>query len=220
MADKPVSKAETRYARQLYLYGAGDGHRITNATKLAEKAGIHIQTVQKWLPVWEKELEEVLAETSQDNLAFHLSAEKLALHGQDMDFLRGQLGMVKFELDRLEEITAKLEDWLDKFQGDDIPIALQIFSAWQQACGSRSSLRSQFLAMQKQWTSLTGIVDLKDVAVVREKEIAKGQAKLQIKRMENETAVTTRNVVGGGVFKRPEQAGKGEALEVGEHDEG
>jgi hypothetical protein len=204
-----TTKAETRYARQLYLYGDGSSAPVKTVAKLCQLAGLDERTIYRHLPTWEKEAEQMAAGSTEAGLALQLSGESLAAHLKDMDFLRGQLSQAKFELDRLEEITAKLEDWLDKFQGDEQTQALQIFDAWQRACASKSSLRSQFLAMQKQWTSLTGIVDLKDVAVIREKEIAKGQAKLQIKRMENETAVTTRNVVAGGVFSRP-----GDVVEV------
>jgi predicted transcriptional regulator len=213
-------RAETRYARQLFLRGDGSGAPIRNVVKLSEVSGVHEQTIRKHLPVWEKEAEEIITSSSEVGLAIHLSERKLAEAKSDEAFVRSQLDKLKFEIDSMEKIAVRLADWMDKFDGEDIPVALQIFSAWQQASGSESSLRSQFIAMKKLWDDKVGIDALRDVAVIRQKEIAKGQAKLQIKRMENETAVTTRNVVAGGVFKRPEQAGKGEALEVGEHDEG
>ena len=195
-------RAETRYAKQMFLYGSGDGQPIRNAAKLAKVSGVHVETIRRHLPEWEKEAEQLLANTSEIGLAVRLSKETLEQHNNDMIHLRDQLNQVKFEIDRLEDITAKLEDWMDKFDADEVNDALSIFDAWQRACGSKASLRSQFLAMQKQWTSLSGIVDLKDISVVREKEISKGRAKLEIKRLENETNPVPRQVP-GGVFSRP-----------------
>jgi hypothetical protein len=204
-------RPETRYARQLWFYGAGDGQPIKNIPKLSEASGVHVETLRKYLPAWEKEAESLLANTSEIGLAIQLSAEKLHLHNSDMSFLREQINQVKWEMENLAEITAKLENLTEKFSDDPelLPEALQIFSLWLQGAGKQSSLRSQFLAMQKQWTSLEGIVDLKDIGVVKQKEIAKGQGKLAVKQMENDTAPTMR-VVAQGVFARPERIGAGE----------
>lgn len=178
--------SSTRAARQLYLYGNGDGKRILSVQRLAKEAGIHEETVRTHIKKWEAEAEEMLSASSSSGLALHLSREQLDQHKSDMVHLRAQIGQVKFELDRMEEITARLENWLEKFQEDEMDCALRIFDAWQRACGSKASLRSQFLAMQKQWTGLSGIVDMKDIEVVRAKEISKGKAKLDLKALENQ----------------------------------
>lgn len=196
-------RAETRYAKQLFLYGAGDGVPIRSVPKLAEMAGVHVETVRRHLPEWEKESEALLASASANGLAIQLSAEKLADHESDMIHLRDSINRVKFEMDRLDEITARLTEWMDKFEDDsDRQVALTILDQWLRSCGQRSSLQSQFLALQKQWTSLVGIVDLKDIAVVREKEIQKGKAKLEMKRLENEP-VRNVNPLDNNVFARP-----------------
>jgi hypothetical protein len=173
-------------------------------TKLEELSGVTGETIRKHLPEWEKEAEEILVASSEFSLGLRLSAEKLHLHESDMIHLRDQIQQVKFELEKMDQITARLADWLDKFDEEQRQEALTIFDAWQRACGQKASLRSQFLALQKQWTSLEGIVDLKDISVVREKEIAKGKAKLEIKQLENEKPSAPRPV-GGGVFSRPEK---------------
>lgn len=195
--------APARFARQLYLYGNGDGKRVTSVPELAKQSGLHEQTIRLRLPAWEKESEEILINTNSSGLALSLSAQELSAHKSDMIHLRDQINQCKFELDRLEDITAKLETWLDKFDAEDYKDALSIFDAWQRASGQKSSLRSQFLAMQKQWTSLSGIVDLKDIHVVREKEISKGKAKLDIKRMESEQGTRPANPLENSVFARP-----------------
>lgn len=206
-------RAETRYARQLFLHGDGTGQPVRNVARLSKLSGVTDETLRKYLPEWEREAAELLASSSEVGLALVLSEEKLKQHEKDMLHLRNLVEANIWETERLEEITAKLEGWMDKFQDGDIDQALKIFDAWQRASGQKSGLQSQFLALQKQWTSLVGIVDLKDISVVKQKEIAKGQAKLAVKQMGAETGPTTRNVGASGVFARPSDAGKVKAIE-------
>lgn len=196
-------RPETRYAKQLWLYGAGDGQPIKSIPKLAEVSGVTAETLRRYLPEWEKESESLLANTSELGLAINLSEETLGQHKKDMAHLRNLVEANILESEQLEKMSSKLEGWLDKFKDGDVETALRVFDAWQRSCGSKSQLQSQFLALQKQWTQLAGIVDLKDISVVRQKEIAKGQAKLTIKQLESETGTITRNVVASGVFARP-----------------
>jgi hypothetical protein len=91
---------------------------------------------------------------------------------------------------------------MDKFNGDDVVTALQIFDAWQRSVGTESHLRGQFVAMKKLWDDKVGLDALRDVAVTSQKEIAKGKAKLAVKAMEAETGLQVRNVSAGGVFSR------------------
>jgi hypothetical protein len=124
-----------------------------------------------------------------------------------MKTLESELAQIQWELKTLEKITAKLEGWMDKFNGDDgeQDKALRILEAWQRNCGQKASLRSQFLAMQKQWTSLSGIVAMSDIQVTKEKTLVVGKAKLDLKKLENEAGIRdVRNPV-SGVFQRPDR---------------
>lgn len=196
-------RAETRYAKQLFLYGAGDGVPVRSVPRLAEMSGVHEQTIRRNLPKWEKEAEAMLSGTSECGLALQLSAKQLQEHENDMNHLRDQLNQVKFESEKLEEISARLLDFMENFDDEsDRNYALRVFENWCAAAGARSTLRSQFLALQKQWTSLSGIVDLKDIAAVREKEMQKGKAKLEIKKLENQP-MKIANPLDNSVFARP-----------------
>lgn len=198
-----MAKAETETARQLFLYGAGDGKRIISVKGLVEATGLHEQTIGKHMPKWKKEAEEILMKSAETGLGLALSAKQLEQHTKDMDALRDQLDQVKWELKTIEKITAKLEGWMDKFSGDEgeQDKALRILEAWQRNCGQKSSLRSQFLALQKQWTSLSGVVDLKDIQVVKEKSLAVGRARLELKKEETETGPREANPA-TGIFAR------------------
>lgn len=199
------TKFEVDTARQLFLYGSGDGRRILSAGALAEASGLHIETIRKRMPQWLKEAEELLSGTSSSGLALSLSAKDLVFHKENMIHLEKQIKIVKFELDQLDIITEKLEGWLEKFQGtDEMETAIRIFHDWQRASGTKSSLRSQFLAMQKQHATLSGIIDLKDVEVVRAKEISKGKAKLEMQKIAQQDAANggeIRNATPMGFFE-------------------
>jgi septal ring factor EnvC (AmiA/AmiB activator) len=196
-------KSEIVTARQLYLFGAGDGKRVIGVQALCEATGLHEQTIWKYIKGWQKEAEDLLVASSGNALGLALSAKQLEQHTKDMDALRDQLDQVKWELKTIEKITAKLEGWMDKFSGDEgeQDKALRILEAWQRNCGQKSSLRSQFLALQKQWTSLSGVVDLKDIQVVKEKAMATGRARLALKKEETETEPKAANPA-TGIFAR------------------
>lgn len=203
------TKFEVDTARQLFLYGAGDGRRILNAKALAEASGLHIETIRKRMPQWLKEAEGILSGASSSGLALNLSRETMDLHKSNMVFLEKQLQLIKYELDTMDTITEKLEDWLDKFSGEnEFEKAIQIFHDWQRASGTKSSLRSQFLALQKQHATLSGIVDLKDIEVVRAKEISKGKAKLEMQKLTQQEAANggdMRNATPMGFFEAVEE---------------
>jgi len=187
MAERVKFEVET--ARQLFLYGAGDGKRVLNPHALAEASGLHISTIQRWMKTWLAEAEQLLSGASTNGLALNLSKDTMSLHKSNMVFLEKQLQVIKYELDTMDTITEKLEAWLDKFSGEnEFEKAIQIFHDWQRASGTKSSLRSQFLALQKQHATLSGIVDLKDIEVVRAKEISKGKAKLEMQKLSQQEA--------------------------------
>lgn len=182
----PLPATET--ARQLFLYGAGDGKRVLNTAKLAKLSGVHVETIRRNMPGWLKEAEEMLAGSSECGLGLKLSREVLDSNTKDLHFLRDQINQVKFELTQLETVTERLADWLDKFTGDELETALRIFNDWQRSCASKQALRTQFVALKKLWDEKSAIDGLRDVSLAREKEIAKGKARLDLKKSETETA--------------------------------
>jgi hypothetical protein len=208
-------RPETRYAKQLWLYGAGDGSPVRNIPKLSEISGVHVETLRKYLPEWGKEAEELLANTSELGLAIHLSAEKVASAEKDEIFIRDQINSIKWEIEKLDDLTAKLEGLTELFAADEdmLSSALTVFSAWLQGAGKKSMLRTQFIAMKKLWDEKTGLDALRDIGATQQREMAKGKAKLEIKRLENEPRSNSERHVGGGVFARhatrPEQTLEG-----------
>jgi len=197
-------KSETQIARQLFLYGAGDGKRVLSAKALCKATGLHEATIQRHMGKWQKESEELLSGASDCGVALHLSRETLDAHDRDMIVLRGQINQIAFELKNIERITARLEGWIDKFDGEDgeKDQALRILEAWQRNCGQKAALRSQFLALQKQWVSLSGVADMQEIQATREKTIVVGKAKLELKKEENNAGIRDVSSSLSPVFQR------------------
>lgn len=197
-------KSEVVAARQLYLYGAGDGKRVLNVQGLAKLSGLHEKTVWKHLPGWQKEMEEMCAAGGKNVLALSLSKKTLDSHNSDMDFLRSEINSIKWEMDNLNTSIATLEDICENFSlnSENGNEAIRLFEAYLRASANKGSLRTAFLAAEKRWVDLSGVVAMSEVQITREKTLATGRAKLDLKREENSVGIRDSNVPISGVFAR------------------
>lgn len=197
-------RAETRYAKQLFLYGTGDGSPVRNVVKLAELSGVHEQTIRVHLAEWEKEAEEIIAGSSDYGLAVKLSKETLEENEKDLAFIRDKMNSIRWEIDNLDDCIASLENICENFSlnSDNGDKALRIFEDYLRSSMNRRSLLTLFLTLKKEWDTKSAVDGMRDIVLTREKEVAKGQAKLEIKRRENEPKGAGERQVGGGVFDR------------------
>lgn len=202
MANPKGCRRDLEVARQACLYGEGDGRPVMNVKRLCELAGVREQTILRHLPRWEKEREEIVANSNPIALGISLSKKQLEQNTKDLDFLRNQINLVKFEIDSTEKVAARLAEWMDKFDGDDIPTALQIFASWERSCGQKASLRSQFVQLKKLWDEKTAIDGLRDVALVREREMEKGRVKIALKKAGSEAEPRSVGPTTNAVFVR------------------
>lgn len=205
----------TAAARQLFLYGDGSGKRILTPKCLAERAGCAESTVRKYLPQWEKEAEEIALAASPAGLSIQLNREKIQQNENDLEFLRGQVEEVKFELESLADITERLFKLVERFSDDEDmrSEALSLFNSWVQSCGKKATLRASFVTLKRLWDEKCAIDGLRDVALSREKELAKGRVKLQLKGEAHEGQDAPR-IVAGGVFARPRPEITSAAIEM------
>lgn len=182
-------KPELEIARQACIYGKdGDGNPVMNVKSLMALSGVGEHTIRKYLPGWQAERESIVTSSNPVALGLALSKDQLIANAKDLHFVRDQMNQIKFEIESNEKIAARLADWMDKFDGDDVQIALQIFNAWEKSTGSVASLRSQFVSLKKLWDEKSAIDGLRDVALVREREMEKGRVKIALKKegVENE----------------------------------
>jgi len=197
-------RAATREAKRLFMHGAGDGKRVVGVVKLSQMSGASESAIRMHYAAWEKEFEEKVANTGELSLALKLSAETLSDNKRDIAFIRDQIDQVKYELEQTEEITARLADWLDNFDGENQDTALNIFDSFVKGCSIKGPLRSQFIALKKLWDEKAGLDGIRDVALVREKEIRKGEARLAVKQLSNSPLTGPRQV--SGIFVRKSAA--------------
>jgi hypothetical protein len=176
-------RVETKEAKRLFLYGDGTGERVTNAEKLAKLSGVHVTTIYRNMPAWEKEYEEILTGGNSRNLAIALSKEKLDLHNSCIDTLENQIKQAAWELEQFDEITSALEKICDNFSlnTDNGDAALRLFENYLSSRGAKDTLRKTFMAMHKHYTDLTGIKDLLDLQATSSKELEKGRVRLRLK---------------------------------------
>lgn len=198
-------KPAVEVARQAFLYGQGDGKQVSDTRKLAELSGLHTQTILKHMPGWLKEREEIISNSSDFALGLSLSKEVQSDRDKRMTFLSDQIKQIMWEMDNLDNVIEKLESICGNFSlntenGDD---AIKLFDRYLRASLNKANLRSQFLALHKQWADFSGVLDVKDISVVRAREIAKGQGKMQLKKLEAEENQGPKNITRTGVFARP-----------------
>lgn len=198
------TKPEIEVARQLYLYGAGDGKRVISTKGLVEATGLHPETIANHLPKWEKQAEEILINSNSVGLGLELSAKDLQLHKDCMNTLAEQLKQIEWEMDKISDIAADLRQWAK--ETSDPEESFQMLDRYLRSMGSKATLRSQFLAYQKQFATLSGVIDLKDISVTAAKEMSKGRAKLKLKSEENGDPPKNAGSNLTGVFARPQNA--------------
>ena len=185
--------ATTAHARQLFLYGNGDGKRIVNTRKLAELSGVHPETLRVYLPKCEKELEEMLAGAGGNGLVLRLREEDLNLHKQVLACIENQVKQCIWELETFDKIVASLESICDNFSlnTDNGDAALRLLENYLTARGTKADLRRQLLALHKHYTDQTGITSLLDIQTAAAKALETGRAKIKLK---SEGAETVRDV--------------------------
>lgn len=185
MADAPkFIRPRTEYAKQLYLYGNGDGKPITSAAKLSELTGVGINSLSKHRKEWDREREALLAQNSKTGISLRVKPEDIRKNEEDTAFLRGQMDELLLEMDGLDRVEATFQRLLDNFDCDmeSADKALAVFDSYLKAHASRKSVRSQFLEVQKRWQECAGITAVFKVAETRENEMAKGMAKVEVRR--------------------------------------
>jgi hypothetical protein len=220
-------RAKTAAARQAFLYGTGDGKRVIAVKELSEKFGVHEQTIRLRMPEWEKEYEEILLNTAEHGFNLILSSTTLEKHKKDVDFIRKDLDSLKFEMSKLDNTIAWLEDIVNQFtlNTENGAEAISIFNAYVNASCNKQRLRTQFIAMEKLWRSVSGVDAKMDALTTRDKEIAKGQGKMDVEKLKlmggsnSNGGGPDRSKIGGGVFAKPAvglvRAGGGERPATG-----
>ncbi len=117
------------------------------------------------------------------------------------------------EASALPDLLGSLRDVVQRFLNsgdkDAYEVAADAFARYLKTFGTRESLNSQILALQKRWKECAGIESLQSVAETREKTLASGRAKLRLRAEEaqGQAGPDGARVIGsgssaGGVFAK------------------
>lgn len=197
---KKKAKPATAAARQMFIYGEGDGVRVLEVKELAEKAGVSEQTIREHLPHWQDEVEENLRKDSKlgSTTTLSLPDETLEKHKLDTEFIRKRLDEVSAEIEALTPIISNLERIVDQISqiSEDGDKVIALFDRYLRLCMNRKSLIKLFTDLKRLWDEKVGLDSLKAVQEAVAKSVGVAQAK------SSEPSVETNAVkVVHGVFK-------------------
>lgn len=180
-------RANIEVARQAFIFGMGDGQPVVNPERLAEIGECTRDTIQKHLPDWIKQREDLLTNSGMPGnggLLLRLSEETLASLRFDTDFARQRVDELKAESKTARKVISLLESVLTEFSKGASTLEtaelLSLVSTFTSVHATKKSIDSNFLAMHKHWTKLAGVDSLMTVAETREKALATGRAKLTV----------------------------------------
>ena len=197
-----MGKTGLKAARLAFLYGEGDGKPVVNVQRLCEISGCREQAVRRHVHTWLREKEDLVSKGSQTSLALHLSAETLQLHKSDVSALRLELDSCKNEMRNLTPIIETIGGLIEHLTEDDRENALALFDRYLRASLNKTNVTKRFLALQSQWTKLSGVDSLMTIQETGAKALTLARAKLESKAGADELDPSTADVV--FKFKRRE----------------
>ena len=187
--EKPVNlSAKVQAARQLFLYGGPDGKRVLEPPVLAKRVGCHVSSIWSYIKDWSREFETLLIQTSDFELGTVLSDEDVEKFRSDVNWARKVTDELRKEHDLVETLEENLfrfienGDFSEETEHRLVTLAEKFFSAVH----TKSKLRSQWIAMEKEWVRMSGIEGKMEIVQNAEKARAIGRVKIDLKREETE----------------------------------
>jgi len=203
--ENPNLSVKVQAARQLFLYGDADGKRVLEPTVLAERVGCHPSSVWSYVKDWSREYENMLIQANNFELGTVLSDDDVTKFRQDLVFTSSQTNELKSEINLVEKVEERLYKLLA--EKDFTPEAESRFGdlleKFFSAVHTKSKLRSQWIAMEKEWIKMSGIESKMEIVHNAEKARAVGRVKIDLKREENENGEPGLKVAkkpAGGLF--------------------
>lgn len=180
--------AGTEVARQAFLHGHGDGRPVSSTARLCALAGVSEKTIEAHMPTWIKEREEMLVKFGDSPFGLQVSPETLEIHHQDLNFLRNQADQLKQQIELLPQLIGELKKVLSHLKSglnkEEFQAASMAFSLFLRTHANVRESNKLLLMLLARWTQHAGIDALSDVALTRQKAMASGKAKLELKREE------------------------------------
>lgn len=108
-------KEETRYARQLFIFGDGTNGPIRNVDSLAKAAGCSTRALREHLPKWREEAEKLTLASKDCPFSLELSSEVLAQHREEVNFLARQVRLLRRRLDKTKTTSPNYPVYLSAY---------------------------------------------------------------------------------------------------------
>ncbi len=177
------TSAQVNLARQLFMYGNGDGRPITEPAKLAEIAGVTPQTIYNHIRAWEMEREEILANQGIGGYSLQVSPATLRQHRETVDFYHKQEELLRREVQDMPLILKDLREVLRGLkESENYDEAVQAFQIFLKLYGNRRETLKLQMHVQQRLRQHSGIELLEEIAATREKTLASGRARLDVTR--------------------------------------
>lgn len=201
MSETTHQHGKTLLARQLFLFGDGDGRPVTALKTLAKRTGCSECNLARRVPEWTEEREDLLRASSTINL--DISAETMRKHAEDVAFLRERADALEAEVETSDEIAQGLRDaLLDAGGGDHLH---KLLNSFIKTALSSQKATTQWLAVQKRWVESSGVESKLKAFSASETEKARAKARLSVKSEEPEVKLVTSEPP-HGVFARRSDA--------------
>lgn len=173
----------TSRARELFLYGDGDGEPITNVSKLSKKSGVSSITLYKWIPDWEKERREQLAQSSSWAGSLIYAEDALKKNNEDLIYFRTRIEELKKEERALDKTNGLLLDTVDQilaredFDPANADRLLSLLDKHFRTSAHRTNITKEIVMLHGHWTAKGGV----DAVMSARKTSAETAVKLKAK---------------------------------------
>jgi hypothetical protein len=171
------------YARQLFLFGDGNGEPITSPKRLAEITGMTPAQITHNSRKWIVERERMLKKTT--NLETCMATEIANMqHQNDMQFLRSKVDELRHDIEGLDNTREQMEELTRlvveavREGGGDVEQLLKIFQTYLKTLASRKSLMELWIKYKSLWDAKIGIDAQQNVSV----DVVKFHKKQMLKR--------------------------------------
>lgn len=135
-------KEETRYARQLFLYGEGTTKPIRGIQALSKKSGVPARTLRDHVKAWRSEAENLALTSENSPYTLALSTEMLTQHKNEITFLGNQVLKLRKRLRELDTGSANYIVTLSAYQS--------ALTKWEKSSGILAHYDAASAALKEQ----------------------------------------------------------------------
>lgn len=205
--DRPTKRnaenVSTAAAKQMFMYGCGDGVRVLEISELVKLSGVSRTTLGKHMPKWQAEFEETLRNTTKlasPNI-LSLPNETLEKHKVQTEFILARMEEVMAEIEGLGPIISNLERIVDQIAqiSEDSDKVISLFDRYLRLCMNRKSLIKLFTDLKRLWDEKVGLDSLKAIQEATGKAASVAALKAGDPSPQNPEGI---QVVANGVFRR------------------